>query len=478
MTTASTSPAPPAPRAVAHLTIDERRARGRAARNDVPRSSHAGFEVAAERRDPIEILEAQAATRVPDLVPLRYGRMAASPFAFYRGAAAVMAADLAGTPRSGLTVQACGDAHLVNFGIYYSADRQLVFDINDFDETLPGPWEWDVKRLAASMIVAGRANGFSRKDSAAGARQAVARYRTAMAEFATMRNLEIWYTRLDVETIIRRVQPHVDARRMKFLTGIRDKAAGRDNLQATSKLTTMVDGEPRFASVPPLVVPIRELFPDEQAGLLETTLHEGIRSYRTTLSDDHRRLMEQFRLVDFARKVVGVGSVGTRAWVALMLGRDSDDPLLLQVKEAQASVLEPYVGRSRYGSAGRRVVAGQRLMQASSDIFLGWHGAVMPDGVKRDFYFRQLRDGKGGFDPTLFRPQGHTIYGEVCGWTLARAHARSGDPIAISAYLGKGVAFDEAVVSFAEAYADQNEQDHAALVAAIASGRVAAVSEA
>ncbi len=402
--------------------------------------------------------------------------MAASPFAFYRGAAAVMAADLASTPRSGLTVQACGDAHLVNFGIYFSPERQLVFDINDFDETLPGPWEWDVKRLTASLVVAARANGFSQSERAAAVREALVGYRTAMAEFAAMPNLEVWYARLDLAAIIRDLEPQIDAKRRKLLRGVEAKAQSRDNLQAFSKLTTTIDGQPRFVSMPPLIVPIEELADAQGVASLDAELRAWLRGYRTTLPDDRRHLVEQYELQHVARKVVGVGSVGTRAWVALLRGRDAADPLLLQIKQAMPSVLEPYVGRSAYDNAGRRVVAGQRLMQAASDIFLGWHRNKSFDGASRDFYVRQLRDGKGGFDPMLLAPKGLAIYGRTCGWTLARAHARSGDAIAISAYLGTGTSFDRAVLAFAEAYADQNERDHAALQAAIASGRVEAES--
>ncbi len=460
---------------VAHLTPDERAARGRAARSEVRRGSHAGFEPLASRRDPIAILEEQAAERVAELVPVRYGRMAASPFAFYRGAAAVMAADLASTPRSGLTVQACGDAHLVNFGIYFSPERQLVFDINDFDETLPGPWEWDVKRLAASVVVAARANGLSRSDRASAVRATVSGYREAMAEFSTMPALEIWYARLDLAAIIRDLEPQIDARRRKLLRGIETKAQSRDNLQAFAKLTTTIDGQPRFVSMPPLIVPIEELSDAQGVASLDAELRSWLRGYRVTLPDDRRHLLEQYELQHVARKVVGVGSVGTRAWVALLRGRDASDPLILQVKQAMPSVLEPYVGRSAYDNAGRRVVAGQRLMQAASDIFLGWHRSKGLDGASRDFYVRQLRDGKGGFDPMLLAPEGLAIYGRTCGWTLARAHARSGDAVAISAYLGTGTSFDRAILAFAEAYADQNERDHAALVSAIAEGRVSAV---
>ncbi len=471
---ASSSPVIAVHDSVAHLSPAERAARGRAARAEVPRSSHAAFDTSTSRRDPLEILQLQAESRVPELVPLRYARMAANPFAFYRGAAAVMASDLAGTPRSGLNVQACGDAHLVNFGLFFTPERSLVFDMNDFDETLPGPWEWDVKRLCASMTVASRANGFSDKEARQVTEAAARGYRTAITQFSTMNNLEVWYAKLEMDEIVARASAQLDARRVKALKGIQSKAVSRDNLQAFGKFTVEVNGEPRFASMPPLIVPVAELVTPEQAKQLNQFARDALRGYRSTLSDDRRRLVEQFQLVDVARKVVGVGSVGTRAWMALMLGRDSDDPLVLQIKQAQASVLEPYVGRSRYEHAGRRVVAGQKLMQAASDIFLGWHRAEGFDDVSRDFYFRQLRDGKGGFDPTVMRPEGLSLYGQVCAWTLARAHARSGDAIAISAYLGKSLTFDKAIVAFSQDYADQTERDHAALIAAIESGAIVA----
>jgi uncharacterized protein (DUF2252 family) len=463
-------------RVVAHLTPEERTARGRAARTEVPRSSHAAFEPLATRRDPIDILEEQAVTRVPELVPIRYGRMLTSAFAFFRGAAAVMAADLAGTPRSGLWVQACGDAHLSNFGLYRSPERRLVFDINDFDETLPGPWEWDVKRLTASLAIAGRDNGFDAAQRARVVLDTVRAYRESMNQFATMRNLDVWYARLDADDILRQFGAGVPAARIKASQKVLDKALGSDSLQAYAKLTTVVDGRARFISDPPLVVPIEELVSDEQRARLEETIRGALRAYRRTLPTDRRHLLETFEFMQVARKVVGVGSVGTRAWIVLLLGRDQADPLLLQVKEAQMSVLEPYTGRSEYTNSGQRVVAGQHLMQATSDIFLGWQHLLGIDDVERDFYTRQLRDGKGSAPIEAMVPLGMAAYGRACGWTLARAHARSGDRIAVAAYLGRSNVFDRAMVDFSEAYADQNVRDHAALAEAVRTGRVEARS--
>jgi uncharacterized protein (DUF2252 family) len=462
------------PNVMPHLTPQERLARGKAARVEVPRSSHAAFEPTAVRPDPIELLESQAETRVPELVPIRYGRMLASPFAFYRGAALVMAADLAGTPRSGLQVQACGDAHLSNFGAFASPERRLVFDINDFDETLPGPWEWDVKRLAASLAVAGRENGYSDPERRSVVLAGVATYRGWMRRFAEMRNLDVWYSHFDLEEAIQRLGGQVDQRARKRAEENMAKARTRDSLQAFAKLTHEVDGEPRIISDPPLIVPAEELFPDVGLDQLMGTIRAILRSYRRTLQSDRRHLLEQFRFVHLARKVVGVGSVGTRAWIALMLGRDGEDPLFLQVKEAQASVLEGFVGKSAYSNQGQRVVVGQHLMQASSDIFLGWHHATGIDGEERDFYIRQLRDWKASAQIELMVPKAMRLYAQMCGWTLARAHARSGDRIAIASYLGTGDAFDRAIADFAEAYADQNERDHQALVKAVEDGRVSA----
>jgi uncharacterized protein (DUF2252 family) len=463
-----------ASRLVPHLTVAERVARGRAARAEVPRSSHAGFEPAAHRADPIALLEQQAETRVPELVPIRYGRMLVSPFTFYRGAALIMASDLSATPSSGLRVQACGDAHLSNFGVFGSVERRLMFDVNDFDETLPGPWEWDVKRLAASLVVAARGNGYSRKERSKIVRDTVGRYRDAMRSFATMPNLAVWYSRLDVEELLGQLRGQVNAKMLKRAEQGLAKARTRDSLQAFSKLTHLVDGEPRIISDPPLIVPVEELFPEATADQVTDRVHEFVRGYRQSLQTDRRILLEQYRFVHMAHKVVGVGSVGTRAWIALFLGLDGQDPLFVQVKEAQASVLEEYVGKSGYANHGERVVAGQHLMQASSDIFLGWKRMTGVDNIERDFYARQLKDWKGSAEVEVMIPEGMTLYGQMCGWTLARAHARSGDRVAIATYLGSNDTFDRALAEFAEAYADENERDYQALVDAVKSGRITA----
>jgi uncharacterized protein (DUF2252 family) len=456
------------------MTSAERAARGKALRVEVPRDSHAAFDPPADRTDPISLLEEQAKTRVPELVPVRYGRMMVSPFTYYRGAALPMAADLATTPVTGLAVQACGDAHLSNFGLFGSPERRLVFDVNDFDETVPGPWEWDVKRLAASMDVAARDNGYSDKSRREIVLATVAGYRLAMRSFAKMTNLEVWYARADVEQV--RLSSQLGERQRKVVKEGMAKARTRDSMQQLAKLTHNDDGRLRITSDPPLLVPVDELIPgDADRNALEAQLTDLIAKYRRTLETDRRYLLEQFEFVDMARKVVGVGSVGTRCWIVLMLGRDDSDPLFLQVKEAEASVLSRFAGASKYSNQGQRVVAGQRLMQATSDIFHGWQRTVAGlDGKTRDFYVRQLRDWKLSLDINAMVPRGMRLYGELCGWTLARAHARSGDRIAISAYLGRSDVFDQAITQFAAAYADQNERDHQALVAAAASGRITA----
>ena len=459
---------------VAHPSVKERMAIGKAARATAPRSGHARFEPAAGRADAVGLLEEQAATRVPELVPIRYGRMLASPFAFYRGAALVMASDLAASPVSGIRAQLCGDAHLSNFGLFASPERRLVFDLNDFDETLPGPWEWDVKRLAASMAVAGRANGFSAKQRDVIVRDTVASYREAMRDFAAMRNLEVFYARLDTEELMAQLRDQLSDRERKGLAKTFAKARLSDSMKAFSKLTRSMNGEPRIISDPPLIETIDDLLPGRPGEELRQGFHELLRTYRRSLHPDRRHALEGFRMVDMARKVVGVGSVGTRVYIALLLGRDEQDPLFLQFKEAGASVLERFVGKSRIANNGERVVAGQRLMQTSSDIFLGWDRVTGLDGVRRDFYARQLKDWKGSFEVEGALPRGATLYGRACGWTLARAHARSGDRIAIAAYLGGSDAFDRAIGEFAEAYADQNERDHAALAEALESGRISA----
>ena len=368
----------------------------------------------------------------------------------------------------------CGDAHLTNFGVYAAPDRSLVFDLNDFDESLPGPWEWDLKRLAASFEIAARENGFKRKDRRATVSTVARVYREAMREFAKMRNLEVWYARLDVDLVMRELSAEEGRKKLRKAEKGLAKARAKDSLRALDRLTHRVGSELRIVSKPPLIVPLDELLEGNQRREVEAMLLGIVDSYRSTLQGDRRRFLDTYRFRDLARKVVGVGSVGTRAWIVLMTGRDDGDPLVLQAKEAQASVLEPYAGKSRFGNHGRRVVEGQRLMQAASDSFLGWCPAVGVDGRARDFYVRQLWDGKGSSDPDRMAPAAMQLYARMCGWTLARAHARSGDPVAIGAYLGSGGAFDTAIVEFASVYADRNERDHAALVEAIESGRLEA----
>ena len=462
---------PPVP----HLSVAERVAHGKAARAEVPRESHAAYEPPRRRTDPVKLLERQAKTRVPELVPIRYGRMLVSPFTFYRGAALIMASDLATTPRSGLAVQCCGDAHLSNFGVFASPERKLVFDVNDFDETLPGPWEWDVKRLAVSMLIAARYNDFPVKAQDKIVLDTVAAYRTAMAGFAAMKDLDVWYAHLDIENVLQEFGSQFKPKQIKRTEKTLAKARTKDSMTAFSKLTRVVDGEPRIVAEPPLIVPIDDLAEGSERDEMFDGLQELLRSYRETLEYDRRVLLEEFRLVDFARKVVGVGSVGTRAWIALLLGRDDQDPLFMQMKEAEASVLEEFVAPSEFDNHGERVVAGQRLMQASSDIFLGWlHVEEGLDGKERDFYGRQLKDWKGSAETEQMVPKGMAAYGRLCGWTLARAHARSGDRIAIAAYLGKSDAFDRALVEFSRAYAEQNDSDYEALTEAVKSGRITA----
>jgi uncharacterized protein (DUF2252 family) len=455
--------------AQAAASYQQRHERGRALRRVVPRGGHAEWAPTPDRPDPVDLLEAQAKDRIPELVPIRYARMMASPFAFMRGSAIVMAQDLAGTPKSGIHAQLCGDAHLSNFGAYASPERALLFDLNDFDETLPGPWEWDLKRLAASFAVAGRDNGFDAADCREAAQASVASYRQRMAEFSEMGELEVWYSRVSEEEVRGLL---TDARtgkktEKKLSKNVR-KARGRDSLQALSKLTTVVDGRRTIIDDPPLLVRIPE---GEE---VRVQVYAILESYKRTLQDDRRHLLDRYRFVDAARKVVGVGSVGTRAYVVLLEGRDENDPLFLQVKEAGASVLEGYVKSNTYEHQGHRVVAGQRLMQAASDIFLGWFRGTSG----RDFYWRQLKDMKGSAVVETMSPDELVIYAGLCGWALARAHARSGDRVQIAAYLGKSERFDGAIADFAESYADQTERDHAALCAAVKSGRIAADADA
>jgi uncharacterized protein (DUF2252 family) len=466
------------PPAFSPPTLEERSARGRAARAETPRTSHAALEVAADR-DPVGLLEKQASGRLPELVPIRYGRMLVSPFTFYRGAAVVMAHDLVSTPRAGLEVQLCGDAHLANFGGFASPERDLVFDINDFDETQQGPFEWDVKRLATSFEIAARDREFDHADRRTSVLAVVRAYRKAMSEFAAMGNLGVWYSRLNAAAIEERLEvAHDKAASKEFARGVA-KARTKDNLKALARLTEVVDGQHRIISDPPLIVPIRDLIENSDRAItaedvqqLEQSLQAGFRTYRRSLQPDRRRLLEGFRYGDLAHKVVGVGSVGLRCWIVLLLGRDDQDPLFMQIKEAQESVLEQVLTKSDYSNHGQRVVEGQRLMQASSDILVGWIRLTGVDDVERDFYVRQLWDWKTSLKLEAILPDGLVAYAGACGWTLARAHARSGDRVAIAAYLGKGDGFDRAIADFASAYADLNERDHAALAEAARSGQI------
>jgi uncharacterized protein (DUF2252 family) len=468
---------------IPHPSLEERKSLGKKLRSSAAApSSHAGWEPANDRPDPVSLLEEQNATREPDLVPVRHGRMMVSPFTFYRGAAKIMAADLKDTPRAGLTVQLCGDAHLSNFGVFASPERTLLFDVNDFDETLPGPFEYDVARMGASFAIAARNNGFSKGDTRTAALTSVQAYREAMAGFAQMGTMEVWYARLsekeiaaEIKNLERTGSDKKDVKKAaKRTQTIAAKARTRDSLQALSKLAEMVDGRYRIISQPPIIVPLREL--DMAAGLtpdeLHHAIHEQFRGYRATLQSDRRHLLERFEVIDVARKVVGVGSVGTRAFIVLLQGRDARDPLFLQVKEATRSVLEDHLPKSRYKHHGERVVHGQRMMQAASDIYLGWTKGV---DQERHLYWRQLRDMKGSAVVESMTPVGMGFYAHACGWTLARAHARSGDPVAIAAYLGKSDAFDRSLADFAERYADQNDKDYEAFVGAIRSGRLEAM---
>ncbi len=465
----------------AHLTVDQRVARGRAARTEAPRSSHGRWEPAPDRPDPIALLEEQAASRVPELVPIRYGRMLVSPFTFYRGGALIMAADLAVTPQSGITVQVCGDAHLSNFGLFGSPERRMLFDINDFDETLPGPWEWDVKRLAASFEIMGRDRGFAPADRRDVVMAGVREYRDRMRRAAGMGTLDAWYEHFEVGMLLKMVRKEVNVKRVSKREAQafeRDvtKAQTRDNARVFAKRANEVDGELRIVADPPVIIPIEDLItPGSEWENPAPLIKKLLSSYRRTLGRDHHPV-EEYRYVHAAYKMVGVGSVGTRCYIMLMMGRDHNDPLFLQTKEAQASVLERFLGKSAYPHHGQRVVAGQRLMQAATDIFLGWQRIKGLDGVTRDYYVRQFQDWKGSADVDSLLVPGATLYSRICGATLARAHARWGDRVAIASYLGNGDAFDRAIADFSAAYADQNERDYAAFTAAVDSGRLVAIT--
>jgi uncharacterized protein (DUF2252 family) len=471
----------PASRASAagYVPSADRAARGKSLRAETPRSSHGKWEPRSDRPDPIALLEEQAAERVQELVPIRYGRMSTSPFAFYRGAAYVMASDLAPSPQTGIRVQLCGDAHLANFGAFASPERQLLFDLNDFDETLPGPWEWDVKRLAASVAIAGRENGFDAGRRTSMVRDLVAEYRQAMRGFAAMKTLDVWYARANVSDLQKLVRSQGSAGESRRLDKAVAKGRRKDSARAFARLAVSENGDARIRADPPLIVPIADLVDRSGAFRLELGARRMLESYLGSLPGDRRRLLERFRYVDLARKVVGVGSVGTRCWVILLLGRDSRDPLFLQAKEASRSVLERFVGKSEFSNQGQRVVEGQRLMQSVGDIFLGWLREPLGlEGLKpRDLYVRQLWDSKISADISGMRTSDMARYARLCAWTLARAHARSGDSVAIAGYLGSSQVFDRAIARFAEAYADQNERDHAMLIDAIATRRVQAQAE-
>jgi uncharacterized protein (DUF2252 family) len=480
---------------IEHPSIDERRATGKETRELTATSAHAGWKPAENRPDPVALLEEQNATREPDLVPVRHGRMMVSPFTFYRGAARIMAADLKDTPKAGLTVQLCGDAHLSNFGVFASPERNLLFDLNDFDETLTGPFEYDVKRMSASFTIAARNNGFSKAEARDATLAPVSAYRTSMAEFAEMPTMEIWYAHLSEQELLDAMSRFARTQELaapkkaakkerktakkqeKAMRKAAQKARTRDSLQALSKLGELVDGRYRIVSQPPIVVPARDVDPASYgltADELQHAVHEQFRAYRATLQPDRRHLLERFEVIDVARKVVGVGSVGTRAFIVLLQGRDQQDPLFLQVKEATASVLEDYLPKSGYKQPGERVVQGQRMMQAASDIYLGWTKRAE---ANRSFYWRQLRDMKGSADVESLRPPALAFYAHLCGWTLARAHARSGDPIAIAAYLGTSDAFDRSITDFSERYTDQNDRDYEAFIRAVRKGRLEAIED-
>ena len=472
---------------IEHPTVEERTARGKAARDRVAPSGHAGWVPAAGRPDPVALLEEQNATREPDLVPVRHGRMMVSPFTFYRGAAKIMAADLKDTPTAGLETQLCGDAHLSNFGGFASPERVLLFDLNDFDETLPGPFEYDVKRMAASFTIAARNNGFTDAEATAASLASASAYREAMLRFAEMGTMEIWYSRVSAQDVLDAVNAAARSAKgadkkqaknfRKAAAKTAEKARTRDSTQALSKLAEHVDGQYRIISQPPVIIPSRDLPASYgySAQEIEHIVHEQFRAYRSTLRDDQRHLLERFEVIDIARKVVGVGSVGTRAFIVLLQGRDQQDPLFLQVKEATTSVLEDHLPKSRYSQPGERVVQGQRMMQAASDIYLGWTKGTED---RRYLYWRQLRDMKVSATVETMGPHTLAGYAGFCGHTLARAHARSGDPVAIAAYLGKKDRFDKAMADFSQRYADQNDQDYTAFCEAIHAGRLEAVEDA
>ena len=454
---------------------------GEELRDKIPLESHALFEVDENRQNPVDLLKAQGETRVQELLPLRYERMSLSAFTFYRGGALIMASDLSTTPITGIKVQACGDAHISNFGLFSSPERRTVFDINDFDETLPGPWEWDIKRLAASVEICGRDNGFSKKERKQAVKACVKAYREAMLRFAEMGNLEVWYAHLDIDTLKGQLLSSRTEEEQKQAEKLLKKAKNKNSTRAIRKLTEVVDGKLRIVSTPPLIRPMRDLIsgaPDQSIfaqikdGSIEKLMNSALTKYQETLTTDKQRLISEYTPVDIAHKVVGVGSVGTRAWMMVLQGADANDHLVLQIKEAQPSVLEEFCGKSSYKYAGRRVVSGQRAIQTAGDPLLGWCRLPDVDGKPKDYFVRQLWDGKGAVDLALLSPDKLTAFAKACGWTLAKAHARTGNRFAIAAYLGNTNEFDKALAKFAIAYADQNENDYVQFMKALEAGQM------
>jgi uncharacterized protein (DUF2252 family) len=459
------------------LTVDERREVGRAARKRLRRRDLAKFEPLDDSRDPVALLQMDDEGRLEDLIPIRYGRMLTSPFAFYRGAASLMANDLARSPHTDLFAQLCGDAHLSNFGLFAAPDRRLVFDLNDFDETLPGPWEWDLKRLAASTVIAGRNIGATAEESHQAVVALCNSYRDRVRELSEMSNLEVWHQRLEVDKLVALLKANARKDSAKTVSKMATKAYTKDSIREFDKLTEVVDGKLRIAAAPPIIVPIEDVAQsfniEVSAEFIENFVATVIGTYKQRLLADRKHLLDQYEIVHMARKIVGVGSVGTRVWIVLLIGRDAGDPLFLQVKESGPSVYERYLGKSEYEFSGQRVIAGQRLMQGASDPLLGWDNFKSPDGIEREFYVRQLKDWKGSANLDKFTPTQLREYAVLCARVLGRAHARSGDRIAIASYIGKGDALGHALGEFAAAYADQNDRDYARMKEAVADGRIA-----
>ena len=449
-----------------------RAAAGTELRGRFPLADHAAWQFSPDRRDVIGLLEQQNTIRLQSLIPLRFSRMAVSPFTFYRGAAAIMANDLARTPVTGIPVQCIGDAHIGNFGIFYSPSKRLMFDVNDFDETTIGPWEWDIKRLAVSVEIAGRTLGLKESQCRQAVHRCVRHYRESIRDFASRGFLDTWYTHIDLEDRLDELEKSTKARPSRTLHGAISKAKAKDSRKAADRLTYVDNGRLRFRSDPPELVQINDLPGYDDVDALRGRLDMLLDTYRDSLYADRRHVLDQYHFEDIARKVVGVGSVGTRCWVGAFVGRDLSDPLILQMKEAVASVLAPYVGNAPYPTHGERVVQGQKLVQSTADILLGWAQFIASDGRPRDYYVRQLWNGKGSINLDTLHADSLSNLGALCAWCLAHAHARSGDSVAIGAYLGQGEEFDDALVAFSAAYADQNEDDFALFTRLIKSGEL------